>query len=63
MADAPIWYSPQDVGRLLKINIKSVHAMLSDGTLRSFRHGRLIRIPSEALTELAEKFSNTARMP
>ena len=44
-------YTPEEVGKILKIGMNQVYKILHDGKLKSIRIGKLIRIPDIYLQE------------
>ena len=45
----PKIYTIEEVAALLRVNPRTVYRMVQDGTIRSVRAGRQIRIPEAAL--------------
>lgn len=49
--DLPV-YKPSEVARILRLDPRTVYAMIQDGSLPSFEAGRVIRIPGDAVRSL-----------
>ena len=49
----PAYLTVQEAAAYLRLNVKTVYAAIASGALRAVRFGRTLRIPREALADLA----------
>lgn len=50
------YYTPQEVAGRLKVEVRTVHAWLRDGTMKGTKVGRLWRIPESEIDRVRENF-------
>lgn len=53
--DAPLVYSVEDAGRLLRLSRATAYAMAKNGSIPTVRFGRSVRVPRKALEALLER--------
>jgi excisionase family DNA binding protein len=49
----PAYLTVQEAAAHLRLNVKTVYAAITSGLLRHVRFGRTLRVPREALADLA----------
>ena len=47
-----VLYRPRTVALMTDLSVSQVYKLIQDGTLKSVRIGRSVRVPAAALTEL-----------
>lgn len=53
--DTPVLYTREEVAQILKVSLSTVGREIRSGRLYSFRVGRGLRIPADALKRYAEQ--------
>jgi len=53
--DKVLFLTTEEVAKMLRMNLRTVHKLIKDGELRAFKAGHQWRIPVEAVNEMIER--------
>lgn len=58
MPDDKNFYTPTEIAKELSVSLVTVHRWIEDGLLKSFRVGRVVRVPAESFNEFISRNSD-----